>query len=90
MALMTSQFGRARNSNKITGRTVQSGGSVGGDKKAGILNYGVSWSRGNMGNFLSRAPHGCCNQSIRFALYHTTKYPTQVSGYRATHSALLG
>jgi hypothetical protein len=87
---MTSQFGRARYANTITGRTGQSGGSVGGDKKPGFVNYGVTWSRGNMGNFLQRAPHGCCNQSVAFALYNTTKHPTQVTGYRATHSGLLG
>jgi len=89
MALMTSQFGRARYANTITGRTGQSGGSLGGNKKSGTIT-GITWTRGNMGNFLRRAPTGCCNQSIAFALYNTTKFPTQVTGYRATHSGLLG
>lgn len=89
MALMTSQFGRARYANTITGRTGQSGGSVGGEKKAGIVN-GVWWNRGNMGNFMDRAPRGCCNQSIQFALFTTTRFPTQVTGYRAVRSAMLG
>lgn len=90
MTLMVSQFGRARYASTITGRTGQSGGSVGGVKKAGTVGYGPSWTMRNMGNYLNRAPHGCCNNSVQFALFNTTRFPTQVTGYRAVHSGMLG
>ena len=92
MALMTSQFGRARYANTIVNRTAQSGGSVGGNKKAGIVTYGATWTRGNMGNYLRRAPQGCCNQSIVFALANSTKHPLQYrrGSYAVTHSGTMG
>ena len=48
----------ARNQAVIYNRTVQSGGSVGGDKKPGIVNYGPSWKMGNQGNFFKERPLG--------------------------------
>ena len=87
---MQTQFGRGRYVNLIDGRTIQSGGSVGGNKKPGIVAYGATWSRGNMGNFLNRAPQRL--PSLAFSLANTTKYPTQLrrGSYAVTHSGMLG
>jgi len=35
---------------------VRFGGSCGGNKKTGIVNFETTWQKGNMGNFLRRAP----------------------------------
>lgn len=92
MVGMVSQFGRARYVDVITNRGLQSGGSVGGVKKAGTVQYGPTWSRGNMGNFLNRAPQGCCNNSVAFAIRNTTRRPVQYNrnGYAVSHSGMLG
>jgi len=92
MVGMVSQFGRGRYVDVITNRGIQSGGSVGGVKKAGTVQYGPTWTRGNMGNYLRRAPQGCCNNSLAFALYKTTRNPVQQNrnGYSITHSGMLG
>ena len=66
----------ARNQAVIYNRTVQSGGSVGGDKKPGIVNYGPSWKMGNQGNFLKRAPR-VLNMDIFFNMNVTTRHPFQ-------------
>ena len=85
---MVSQF--ARYSNTISRRTIQSDGSVGGNKKPGTVAYGPSWQRRNMGNFLKRAPQRL--PSLAFSLANTTKYPTQLrrGSYAVTHSGMLG
>ena len=88
MALMVSSNGRARHLNSTTGRGAQSGGSLGGDKKPGTVHYGPSWRIGNMGNYLSRAPTGCCNNTIIFYLKNSNMRPTQRTGYRAVHSPI--
>jgi hypothetical protein len=89
MPLMVGSSGNARNLSKIVGRGLQSGGSVGGDKKTGTVQYGSTWARGNQGNYLARAQ--CCRQfSIAYILAHSNYHPTQISGYRATHSGMLG
>jgi len=94
MVGMVSQFGAGRYATTISSRTIQSGGSVGGNKKPGTVNYGTSWPRGNMGNFLARADRGCCPQkkTIAYALTHTTRNPVQQNrnGYSVTHSGNLG
>lgn len=66
----------ARNQAAVINRTEQSGGSIGGDKKPGIVNYGPSWKRGNQGNYLSRAPK-TVNPSIFFNMSVTTRHPFQ-------------
>jgi hypothetical protein len=88
MVGMVSQF--ARYSNTISSRTIQSGGSVGGVKKPGLVTYGPSWKMGNMGNFLKRAPQKL--PSLAFSLANTTRYPTQLrrGSYAVTHSGMLG
>ncbi len=87
---MQTQFGRGRYVDSIAGRTIQSGGSVGGIKKPGIVTYGATWSRGNMGNFLVRAPQRL--PSLAFSLANTTRYPNQLrrGSYAVTHSGMLG
>ena len=92
MVGMVSQFGRGRYVDVITNRGLQSGGSVGGVKKAGTVQYGPTWTRGNMGNYLSRAPQGCCNNSVIFAIRNTTRNPVQQNrnGYAVSHSGMLG
>ena len=92
MVGMQSQFGRGRYVDTISNRGLASGGSVGGNKKSGSVQYGPSWPRGNMGNFLRRAPQGCCPRSIAFNLYNTTRNPLQYSrnGYAVSHSGRLG
>ncbi len=86
---MVGSNGRSRNISKIIGRGLQSGGSVGGAKKTGGVQYGGTWSKGSHGNYLARAQ--CCRQfSIAYLLTHTNKNPTQMTGYRATHSGMLG
>ena len=87
---MQTQFGRGRYVNLIDGRTIQSGGSVGGNKKPGLVTYGPSWKRGNMGNYLKRAPQRLT--SLAFSLANTTRYPTQLrrGSYAVTHSGMLG
>ena len=87
---MVSQFGAARYATTISSRTIASGGSIGGNKKPGIVNYGVTWARGNMGNFLKRAPHRI--PTIAFSLAMTTRNPWQYrrGSYASTHSGTLG
>uniref|UniRef100_A0A6C0BAW7 Uncharacterized protein n=1 Tax=viral metagenome TaxID=1070528 RepID=A0A6C0BAW7_9ZZZZ len=75
----------ARNASSLVNRTCAYGGSCGGNKKAGIVTYGATWARGNMGNFLIRAPQGCCanNNSILFGQVNTTRNPVQYTRARA-------
>ena len=70
----------ARNSESLTNRGCATGGSCGGDKKAGIVTFGTTWSRGNMGNYLIRAPQSV--PSLQFFLTHTTTSPTQGTRYQ--------
>ena len=57
MTGMTYHFGKAgRMVDSLTNRGCTSGGSCGGNKKAGIVVFGTTWKRGNMGNYLIRAP----------------------------------
>jgi hypothetical protein len=88
MVGMVSQFGRGKYVDQIVGRGIQSGGSIGGNKKAGTVNYGVSWSRGNMGNFLVRAPQR--TPSVLFMLLNTTRHPVQGTNYQVARSRTLG
>ena len=81
MVGMQTQFGRGRYVEAISNRTIQSGGSVGGVKKAGIFGGSVSWPVGNMGSHVFyRAPQR--DRGILFALRRTTRNPTQGSNYQ--------
>ena len=77
MALIVGHNGPSSYASTIANRTGQSGGSVGGVKKAGTGQYGATWGRGNMGNYLRRAPQGCCDNNIFFAITKTTRNPVQ-------------
>jgi hypothetical protein len=70
----------ARNVSSITNRGCSTGGSCGGDKKAGIVVFGATWSRGNMGNYLARAPQRIPTFSMN--LLNTTRNPTQGTRYQ--------
>jgi hypothetical protein len=91
MVGMQTQFGRGRYVDAISNRTIQSGGSVGGNKKAGIVVSGPSWPQGNFGShFLYRAPQR--TPSLATMLLKTTRYPVQYrrNGYYASHTGSLG
>lgn len=70
----------ARNADSIASRTIQSGGSVGGVKKAGIITFGPTWKRGNMGNYIVRAPQ--TTPSLAKMLLLTTRNPVQGTRYQ--------
>ena len=70
----------ARNADSITNRGCLTGGSCGGNKKAGIVNFGTTWHRGNMGNYLVRAPQ--TTPSLGLFLLLTTRNPTQGTRYQ--------
>lgn len=91
MVGMQTQFGRGRYVESITNRTIQSGGSIGGNKKAGIVVSGPSWPQGNFGShFLYRAPQRV--PSLAVMLLKTTRRPFQYNrnGYSAMHTGMLG
>ena len=78
---MQTQFGRGRYVDAISNRTLQSGGSVGGVKKAGTFAGSVAWPQGNMGSHVFyRAPQRQPN--LLFALLNTTRNPTQGTNYQ--------
>jgi hypothetical protein len=62
--------GHARNTEQIINRTAASGGSLGGDKKAGTVYIGPSWPRSAIS--VDRA-----NKSSTFDITLTTRYPVQ-------------
>ena len=66
--------------NTIASRTEQSGGSLGGNKKAGIVIFGTTWQRGNMGNYLKRAPQ--TTPSLLLMRLLTTRRPVQGTRYQ--------
>jgi hypothetical protein len=91
MALMSGSNAMTTRANTIAARTGQSGGSVGGVKKAGIFAGSVAWSQGNMGRSVFwRAPQS--QPTLAFALANTTRYPVQQrrNGYAVSHSGMLG
>ena len=65
----------------IANRTGQSGGSVGGVKKAGLFGGSTYWSMGNSGNAVFyRAPQRQPTLAQMYLL--TTRNPTQGSAYQ--------
>jgi len=79
MAIMVARNGAGRFLNTITSRTIQSGGSVGGDKKAGTVYISGSWPLGNWNNFMGRS-NKYSNPPLWFNMYYTTRRPVQQSG----------
>lgn len=80
MALIVGHNGPSAYANTIASRTAQSGGSVGGVKKAGIVTFGPTWTRANMGNYIKRAPQRI--PSLAFLITHTTRAPVQGTNYQ--------
>lgn len=78
---MMTQFGRGRYVDAIANRTLQSGGSIGGVKKAGVFGGSVAWPQGNMGSHVFyRAPQR--QPTLLFALRNTTRNPVQGTRYQ--------
>lgn len=91
MALIVGHNGPSANANTIANRTEQSGGSVGGNKKAGIWGGNVYMSIQNVGqSYTRRVPHSTPNLFQMKLL--TTRNPSQFrrGSYYATHSGMLG
>ena len=75
---------------RLTNRTIQSGGSVGGVKKAGLWAGNVFMSVNNVGtSYTYRIPQRQPN--LRQLLLLTTRNPLQLrrNGYAVTHSGML-
>ena len=71
----------AKNVDSLANRTAISGGSIGGNKKAGLLGGSVSWPQGNFGSHVFyRAPQ--TQPTILFSLINTTRRPTQGTNYQ--------
>jgi hypothetical protein len=91
MVGMQTQFGRGRYVDAIANRGIQSGGSIGGVKKAGMWTGQPFMSVYNIGNHWTyRIPQR--QPSVLFALRNSTKRPVQYNrnGYYASHSGQLG
>lgn len=89
MGLMVHSFGPAAYANTISSRTGESGGSVGGNKKAGIFGGAVGWPRGNLpASVFYRAPQR--TPSLAQMALLTTKNPVQRrrNGYSVTHGMM--
>ena len=81
MAIIVGHSSKAtRNICSTTNRGCATGGSCGGDKKAGIVTFGTTWSRGNQGNYLKRAPQS--SPTFLQNLLLTTRNPVQGSRYQ--------
>ena len=89
MVLIVGHGGVSAYTSSITGRTIQSGGSIGGDKKPGIVTFGTTWRRGNMGNYLIRAPQRL-NLNIDYSLSYTNYRPVNGTNYQIFRSHVLG
>lgn len=91
MVGMQTQFGRGRYVDVISNRGIQSGGSIGGVKKAGMWTGQPFMSVYNVGNhYTYRTPQ--TQPNVFFALFNTTRNPVQYNrnGYYASHSGKLG
>ena len=91
MVGMMTQFGRGRYVDAIANRTLQSGGSVGGNKKAGMWTGQPFMKVTNVGNHWTyRIPQR--QPSLLFSLVNTTRTPVQYNrnGYAVSHSGRLG
>jgi hypothetical protein len=92
MALIVSHSSNmARNANSITNRTGQSGGSIGGVKKAGSWAGNVYFRIYNQGNaYTYRIQQS--TPPLRSMFLNTTRNPLQYArgSYSLTHSAILG
>ena len=91
MALIVGHNGPSAYANTIANRTVQSGGSVGGNNKAGIWGGNVYMGVRNVGqSYTYRIPQR--SPTLFQMSYLTTRNPSQLrrGSYYATHSGQLG
>jgi hypothetical protein len=75
---------------RLTNRTIESRGSIGGDKKAGIWGGNIFMRVYNVGqSYTYRVPQR--QPSLRQLLFLTTRNPLQLrrNGYAVTHSGML-
>jgi hypothetical protein len=75
---------------RLTNRTIESGGSIGGNKKSGQWNGNIFMRVRNIGNsYTYRIPQR--QPSIRQMLFSSTKNPLQLrrGSYAITHSGML-
>jgi len=87
MALMSGSSAMTTRANTIASRTAQSGGSLGGVKKAGIFGGSVSWPQGNFGGTAyRRAPQ--TQPTLAYSLANTTRHPVQRN--RASYGVVHG
>ena len=85
MAVIVGHGGSAKCS-LITNRTAQSGGSIGGVKKAGLFGGSAYWTMGNAGTaWAFRAPNRQPTVAEMYIL--TTRNPTQGSNYQVSRRA---
>jgi len=90
MALIVGHNGPSSRATTIANRTIQSGGSVGGNKKAGIWGGNVYMAVYNVGNsYTYRTPQQV--PTLAFSLANTTKHPLQYrrGSYAVTHSGMM-
>jgi hypothetical protein len=90
MALIVGHNGPSAYASTIANRTGQSGGSVGGVKKAGIWSGQPFMSVYNVGNsYTFRAPQSI--PTLAFSLRNTTRNPLQYKrgSYAVTHSGMM-
>jgi len=91
MALMVSSNGKGVYANAITNRTAASGGSCGGNKKAGTFSGSVGWPRGNMAaSVFWRAPQRptvSCAENVRLSTRNPVQYAR--GSYAITHAGTL-
>ena len=91
MALIVGHNGPSRFATTIANRTPQSGGSLGGNKKAGIFGGSVSFPRGNLpASVFYRAPQR--TPTLAQMKFYSTRSPLQLrrGSYAVTHSGMLG
>ena len=91
MALIVSSHGKGVYANAISNRTRQSGGSCGGNKKAGTFGGSVSWPRRNMAaSVFWRAPQRAVATCAQLSVL-STRNPVQYArgSYALTHSGTL-
>ena len=90
MALIVGHNGPSSYASTIANRTGQSGGSVGGVKKAGIWSGQPFMSVYNIGNsYTFRAPQSI--PTLTFSLRNSTRNPVQYKrgSYAVTHSGMM-
>jgi hypothetical protein len=91
MGLIVGHNGPSAHCNTVANRTGESGGSVGGNKKAGIWGGNVYMAVRNIGNHYTwRIPGSVPN--LAFSMTNTTRTPVQYrrGSYAVTHSGMLG